>query len=85
MNAFFSRPPSSRLSSPPYLADHLNIHASFPDRVAPSITLVVGYLRMIGGCAPLPGGRRGAAALPGACSLRFFPEDTGLTVTVGAV
>jgi Inner membrane protein CreD len=70
-----------------YLADHLNIHASFVIASLTSIALVVSYLRLIGGM-------RFACLQAGAAQLlylvlfsyAFFLEGyTGLTVTIGAI
>jgi hypothetical protein len=70
-----------------YLADHLDIHASFVIASLTSIALVVSYLRLIGGM-------RFACLHAGAAQLLylvlfsyafFFEGYTGLTVTIGAI
>lgn len=70
-----------------YLADHLNIHASFVIASLTSIALVVGYLRMIGGMrfACLEAGAAQLLYLVLFSYAFFFDGYTGLTVTVGAI
>jgi hypothetical protein len=70
-----------------YLADHLNIHASFVIASLTSVALVIGYLRMIGGMrfACLEAGAAQLLYLVLFSYAFFFEGYTGLTVTVGAI
>ena len=70
-----------------YLVDHISIHLAFVTSAAVSVSLVVSYLRVVGGT-------RFAVAQAGVAQLIylvffnyafFFKGFTGLTITVGAV
>jgi len=70
-----------------YLADHLDIHASFVIAAAVSVGLVVSYLRLVGGMR-LALGQAGLAQVIYLVlfSYAFFFEGyTGLTLTAGSV
>jgi hypothetical protein len=70
-----------------YLADHLNIHASFAIASLTSIALLVSYLRLIGGMqfACLQAGAAQLLYLVLFSYAFFFEGYTGLTITIGAI
>jgi len=70
-----------------YLADHLDIHASFAITAAISVALVVSYLRLVGGMrlALYQAGIAQLVYLVLFSYAFFFEGYTGLTVTAGAV
>ncbi|HET9481236.1 MAG TPA: inner membrane CreD family protein [Candidatus Polarisedimenticolia bacterium] len=70
-----------------YLADHLDIHLSFVIAAAISVTLVVTYLRLVGGMR-LAFRQAGLAQIVYLVMFSyafFFEGYTGLTITTGAV
>jgi inner membrane protein involved in colicin E2 resistance len=70
-----------------YLVDHVNLHVAFAIAALTSVTLVVTYVRAIGGVSRLVL-TTGAAQLVFLVlfSYAFFLEGfTGLTITIGAI
>jgi hypothetical protein len=70
-----------------YLADHINIHASFIISAGASLTLVITYLRLVSGMRLdlLGAGFAQLVFLVLFSYALFFEGYAGLTVTVGAV
>jgi hypothetical protein len=70
-----------------YLADHLQVHASFAIASAVSVLLVVSYLRVVAGprFALLRAGLAQLVFLVAFSYAFFFEGFTGLTVTIGAI